>query len=84
MFIWRLCCDNLPTRLNLFHKKIEVPITCVMRRVDVEHIWHTCLDCPFARSCWVEAGIHVVSREDESVGEWCLRMLSLYDPCISC
>ena len=50
-----------------------------MCQVDVEHIWHIFLDCLFARSCWVEAEIHLVAGEDESVGEWCLRMLSSYD-----
>ena len=51
-FIWRLCWDFLPTKVQLTYRHIQVPITCVFCQQDVEHIWHIFLVCPFAQECW--------------------------------
>ena len=78
-FMWRLCRDILPTRLNLLHMNILVPITCVMCQSDVKHAWLVFRDCPFAKACWGEAGFNFFLGTVGTVGEWILQLFHSND-----
>ena len=75
-FMWRLCRGILPTGMNLVHKHISVPITCVVCGGDVEHARHVFMECPFARACWEEIDITDFAGAIEIVGECFFQLLS--------
>ena len=76
IFLWRLCSGILPTRLQLLHKNLTIPLTCVLCGNDVEHEWHVFLECPFAQACWAVADLIISPALFETVGEWYLQLLS--------
>ena len=50
--VWRACSDILPTRANLFRRKIPInPLCTVCGQVD-ETVTHTLWECPLARNVW--------------------------------
>ena len=52
-FVWRACFYILPTKANLFHKKVLVdPLCSVCGQVD-ETTVHILWECPLARNVWV-------------------------------
>ena len=70
VLLWRLCRNNVPVRWRLRGKGVVVPIECVMCTGDVEHLLHLFFDCPFAKSCWQQAGLSYDMREVEDAREW--------------
>lgn len=56
VFLWRFCRNNIPVRIRLRWKGVNVPILCPMCERDVEHLLHVFFDCAFAYQCWLYAG----------------------------
>ena len=52
MFLWRTCSNILPTRDNLFRRKIQIDSTCELCRQTRETCAHLPWECPFARNVW--------------------------------
>lgn len=54
-FLWRACHNLLPTRSNLFKKKIVVDPLCPLCGAEAETGYHILWDCPSAKACgaWV-------------------------------
>ena len=51
-FVWKACSDILPTRANLFRRKIPIdPLCTVCGQVD-ETMTHALWECPLARNVW--------------------------------
>ena len=51
-FVWKAFSDILPTRANLFRKKIPIdPLYTVCGQVD-ETVTHALWECPLARNVW--------------------------------
>lgn len=53
-FIWRACCDLLPTRTNLVKRKIIEDLRCPICKSIQESLIHALWDCPAARDVWGE------------------------------
>ncbi|KAK9988426.1 hypothetical protein SO802_028665 [Lithocarpus litseifolius] len=51
-FIWRACSNILPTKTNLFQRKMRVNPTCSMCGQHVETTEHILWECPLARNVW--------------------------------
>lgn len=62
--LWRICRDVLPTKVNLFAKKIIQDKWCIMCGRDLETNWHIFFNCCYALEIWEAAGL---SRMIESV-----------------
>ncbi|KAF4363653.1 hypothetical protein G4B88_021770 [Cannabis sativa] len=52
IFLWRPCCNNLPTRVNLIGKHVDVPLVCSFCQTEREAVDHVLVDRAFARLCW--------------------------------
>lgn len=60
-FLWRSCWDCLPTRVNLFAKRVGTSKFCAFCNGFNETNWHLFIDCYFAKGCWERSGIsHVL------------------------
>lgn len=52
-FSWRFCSDSLPTRLNLYKRKIISSPVCLLCGSDTETALHALRDCNFVKQVWV-------------------------------
>lgn len=53
-FLWRACHNSLPSKLNLFKRKILTSSTCPTCNFEEESITHTLWECPVANKVWGE------------------------------
>ncbi|KAK9986113.1 hypothetical protein SO802_031064 [Lithocarpus litseifolius] len=51
-FVWRACNDILPTRANLFRKKVCTDPLCAICGQTDETVGHVLWGCPMARNVW--------------------------------
>ena len=51
-FIWRACSNCLPTRNNLWRRKVRIKATCDIYWQDLETTSHVLWTCPFAQNVW--------------------------------
>ena len=51
-FLWRACSNILPTRDNLFRRKIQIDPICELCSQTRETCDHLLWECPFARNVW--------------------------------
>ena len=51
-FVWRACNDILPTRANLYRKKILTDPLCSICGQTDETVGHALWECPMARNVW--------------------------------
>lgn len=56
-FSWRFCSDSLPTRLNLYKRKIISSPVCLLCGSDTETALHALRDCNFVKQVWVTSGL---------------------------
>lgn len=52
IFFWRALKDILPTQSNLAKRKILNHVYCQCRHAGVEDVYHSLVDCKFARKVW--------------------------------
>jgi len=53
-FCWKLCHDLLPTKLNLFHRKVVTDPNCPICNREPESTYHSLWSCPMAVAVWQE------------------------------
>ena len=51
-FLWRACSNILPTRDNLFRRKIQIDQICELCRQMRETCAYMLWECPFAQNVW--------------------------------
>jgi hypothetical protein len=51
-FIWRACHDILPTRENLFRRKVLMKQDCPLCELEAETTCHFLWSCPSTRDVW--------------------------------
>jgi hypothetical protein len=51
-FMWRACHDLLPTRVNLFRRKVITDPSCLFCGAAAETGFHVLWDCPSAKDVW--------------------------------
>ncbi|XP_075648666.1 uncharacterized protein LOC142619455 [Castanea sativa] len=51
-FVWRACSDILPTRTNLYRRKVPVDPACGICQQHDETVAHALWSCPMARNVW--------------------------------
>ena len=54
-FVWRACTDILPTRANLYHRKVPLDPLCSIYGQTDETVGHALWECPLARNVWAVA-----------------------------
>ena len=54
-FVWRACTDILPTRANLYRRKIPIDPLCSICGQTDETVGHALWECPMARNVWAVA-----------------------------
>ena len=54
-FVWRACTDILPTRTNLYCKKVPIDPLCSICGQTDETVRHALWECPMARNVWAMA-----------------------------
>uniref|UniRef100_A0A2N9I4W7 Reverse transcriptase domain-containing protein n=1 Tax=Fagus sylvatica TaxID=28930 RepID=A0A2N9I4W7_FAGSY len=52
LFIWKACKGILPTKLNLFRKKVSNSFTCEFCDEEPESVEHVLVECQFAQEVW--------------------------------
>ncbi|KAF4389810.1 hypothetical protein F8388_009943 [Cannabis sativa] len=52
VFLWCACRNNLPTRISLKVKQVDVPLLYRHRHLEDETVEHVLVDCSFSRQCW--------------------------------
>jgi hypothetical protein len=70
MFLWQACNNILPTKANLFNKKITSDPLCLICGLEVETVGHALWSYSAARDVWLERNkkIHKrMSNEDAFV-----------------
>lgn len=55
-YLWMVCRNNVPIRILLKGKRVDIPILCPLCGVNVEHLRHVCLECRCGQGCWDELG----------------------------
>jgi hypothetical protein len=84
LFLWQACNNILPTKDNLFKRKITDDPLCSMCQLEVETMGHALWSCPAARDVWLEgnARIQKSCSEENTFSNILLRLfdkLSLED-----
>ena len=51
-FVWRVCSDILPTRLNLCRKMTPLDLACAICQQHDETVAHALWGCPMAKNVW--------------------------------
>ena len=54
-FVWRACTDILPTRANLYRRKVPIDPLCSICGQTDETVGHALWECPMARNVWAMA-----------------------------
>ena len=54
-FIWRACKDILPTRANLYRRKVPIDLLCSICKLIDETVGHALWECPLAENVWAVA-----------------------------
>jgi hypothetical protein len=54
LFIWKVCNNALPTKENMFSRKIVQDPLCPICEGQVETVWHALWDCPTSIRVWQE------------------------------
>jgi hypothetical protein len=62
MFLWRACHNALPTKTNLFRRKITMDSLCPICEVEAETIGHVLWGCPAAKAIWNTCGGRIHKR----------------------
>jgi len=52
VFMWRACNNLLPTKVNLFHRRVVSDKVCPLCGVDEEIVIHALWSCPAAQDVW--------------------------------
>jgi hypothetical protein len=52
IFLWKACHDLLPTRVNLYHKRVVEDKSCPCCTREEETIFHAISSCIAARDVW--------------------------------
>lgn len=68
--MWRALSENLPTKVNLRSKRVEIEVWCPACQSDAESVIHTLVFCPFAVECWNTSGITAVRGEFQRFSDW--------------
>lgn len=53
MFMWQACSNILPTRENLFKRKVMIDSLCPICQIEVESVGHALWSCPDATDVWL-------------------------------
>lgn len=69
-FMWRALSENLPTKVNLRSKRVEIDVWCPACQGDAESVIHTLVACPFAVDCWNISGIAAVRGDFQRFSYW--------------
>lgn len=69
-FLWRACSNCLPTKTNLWSKRVEVNPLCPLCNLERETTTHCLVSCSFASSCWLAAGIGSRHVANDSFACW--------------
>jgi ribonuclease HI len=64
-FLWKACHDILPTRANLFKRKITEDSRCPICGLEAETTLHILWQCPSAMGVWSEGGRKIQKRAVE-------------------
>lgn len=67
LFLWQPCKNILPTKENLFKKKITNDLLCPICYLEVETVGHALWSCSAARDVWLESNVSIqksCSKED--------------------
>ena len=51
-FMWRACCNVVPTKSNLAWRKVQIDPKCFFYSQQDETTEHILWECPFARNVW--------------------------------
>jgi hypothetical protein len=51
-FLWRACHEILPTKANLFLRKVTMDPYCPICEGEEETVYHALWQCPAARDMW--------------------------------
>ena len=73
LFLWKAGNDLLPTKGNLFKRKIVEERSCPVCNAEIETIMHVLWTCPVANDIWAETEsiVHKWSRKEEDfMGLW--------------
>jgi len=52
MFLWKICNNLLPTKKNLFHRRVVDYQLCPICTVKAESVGHILWECPSAMDVW--------------------------------
>ena len=78
MFLWQACNNILPTKENLWRRKITDDPLCLVCRVEVETVEHALGSCTAARDVWLECDGRIQkSCSEEDV--FCNILMKLFD-----
>jgi hypothetical protein len=77
-FIWRACQNALPTKENLWKRKISPDPLCDLCRATVETAEHTLLLCPWVAGVWnhMETNQQTEAHEIRRLDEWLTKFTS--------
>ena len=81
VFGWRACCNILPTRVNLVHKKIIQDNRCKVCKFEAETGIHALWNCGVARDVWAGCSIRLQKCTGEQ-GD-ILQLMELIIACLS-
>ncbi|XP_060965665.1 uncharacterized protein LOC115720502 [Cannabis sativa] len=76
VFLWRACRNNLPTRISLKVKQVDVPLLYRHRHLEDETVEHVLDDCSFSRQCWQHFNSSLSGSAGALFSDWFLSMAS--------
>lgn len=86
-FLWRVCRDCLPHKVNLRSKHIVVDTICPRCDNNLENSWHIFVSCPFSKEVWRCAGMEGKLEElillVEGISELVMKLITHPDTSFS-
>lgn len=75
ILMWRVCRNNVPIRILLRGKGVQVPISCAMCVREVENVCHLFFECSFIKECWQFLGVSYDMSDVAYISDWVLSKL---------
>ncbi|KAJ1431880.1 Reverse transcriptase zinc-binding domain [Sesbania bispinosa] len=82
-FMWLICHNSLPTKVNLSKHGLAIDTTCSSCETVAETIDQCLRDCPRARSIWRHFGLEYLSQGNQNINliDWMLKGIKQGELC---
>ncbi|XP_019150373.1 PREDICTED: uncharacterized protein LOC109147192 [Ipomoea nil] len=79
VFLWRAVRGVFPTTMNLFNRRVEVPLACPLCALCSENVLHSLVQCDYSKCVWNVSGLIVQNTVGDDFGAWLQLVLQNVD-----